>query len=713
LKDQQIETEMETEPSHQRLTGSGLTLVLSLALGILLLSGFTQSQPPAIPDQHEALASFETDLERLRQEMLIPGMSAAVVQDQELLWAKGFGYADPAQAILATADTPYHLASVTKPIGATVLMQLVEEGALSLDDPIANYGIHVESLGEVTVWHLLTHTSQGIPGLIHNYDGDRYALLDRVMTGATGRPFGQLLNERILTPLEMNHTAPNPTWGLEGFWASLGLGRDTGHYPAVYRGLAAPYQLNPEYNNVPGAYSLHFSPAAGLLSSVTDLAKFDIALDKDQLLDPATKEQMMTPAISTNGKPLIYGLGWYTQEYKETHLIWHSGGWSPSVSALILKAPDLDLTFIILANNYNLTGPYPMSQGDVLYSAPAMAFYKHLIFPKQFGKSVPAVDWTSDPDALLAQLEQIGDDDVRDVLERDLWAHRKMYAAAGRIELANQLGILATKAFPHSTLRYVPATRWVNTTLPAMSSVRATPKTIVRLGQLLLIWIVLTVVGLLLLVMNFARGSTLSRPFKEAWLLNTVFFGPLAALAFWISDRRPSQAVAMSGWRRAWGPAMFSVIGPVIYTVLGLYLYALYRPNSEISPAYLLGNLVVACLLTWFLLQTSLRARARGERYWIALRRTALLSIGTAVLATLVLLATGQLLSSNWLGDIPPDSPYFLLYAISGSLIAAVLIYPIQIWRIRRGRCYWPVYASGQSKPKLAVPSEARPVLDH
>ena len=236
--------------------------------------------------------------------MLIPGMSVAVVQDQALLWARGFGYTDLARGIAATADTPYHLASVTKPVAATVLMQLVEEGALSLDDPLADYGLQVESLGEVTIWHLLTHTSQGIPGLTHEYSGNRYGLLGAVMAGATGKPFGQLLSERLLTPLEMTHTAPNPTWGLAGYWASLGLGRNTGHYPAVYRDLAAPYQLDPEYNNVPGAYSLHFSPAAGLLSSVTDLAKFNIALDQDQLLKPQTREQMMSPAISARLAPL-------------------------------------------------------------------------------------------------------------------------------------------------------------------------------------------------------------------------------------------------------------------------------------------------------------------------------------------------------------------------------------------------------------------------
>lgn len=67
-------------------------------------------------------AQFEADLEDLRQEHKIPGFSAAIVKDQVLAWAKGFGYADPGDEIEATPDTPYHLASLTKPFAAAILM---------------------------------------------------------------------------------------------------------------------------------------------------------------------------------------------------------------------------------------------------------------------------------------------------------------------------------------------------------------------------------------------------------------------------------------------------------------------------------------------------------------------------------------------------------------------------------------------------------------
>jgi CubicO group peptidase (beta-lactamase class C family) len=79
----------------------------------------------------EVFVQFEEELEDLRQQHKIPGFSAAIVKERELLWAKGFGYADLENKVEAAPDTPYHLASVTKPFAA-IIMQLVEEGALDL-----------------------------------------------------------------------------------------------------------------------------------------------------------------------------------------------------------------------------------------------------------------------------------------------------------------------------------------------------------------------------------------------------------------------------------------------------------------------------------------------------------------------------------------------------------------------------------------------------
>ena len=133
--------------------------LLTIRLVIALLAGCGTVSAAPTEENTETWGKFEAKLEYLRQQMKIPGMSAAVVMDQKLVWAKGFGYADLENRIKATPDTPYHLASVTKTIAATLVMQLVQEGAISLDDPVSKYGVKLESQGTILVRHLLTHTS--------------------------------------------------------------------------------------------------------------------------------------------------------------------------------------------------------------------------------------------------------------------------------------------------------------------------------------------------------------------------------------------------------------------------------------------------------------------------------------------------------------------------------------------------------------------------
>src|SRR6185503_14476456 len=120
------------------------------------------------------IARFETLLESLRQELKIPAYSAAIVKDQKVIWAKGFGYADVENKIPATEHTSYHLASLTKTFASTILMQLVQEGKINLDDPVSKYGIALESNGVIRVRHLFSHTSEGNPGERYSYNGNRF-----------------------------------------------------------------------------------------------------------------------------------------------------------------------------------------------------------------------------------------------------------------------------------------------------------------------------------------------------------------------------------------------------------------------------------------------------------------------------------------------------------------------------------------------------------
>src|SRR5262245_63217251 len=161
------------------------------------------------PPNSARLANLEKRLGDLRQELKIPALSAALVKDQKVVWAKGFGFADLEKKIPATEHTSYHLASLTKTFASTILMQLVQEGKIKLDDPVSKYGITLESEGVIRVRHLLSHTSEGNPGEQYRYNGNRFAELDKVVQRATGKSFAELLIANILDPLGMNETAPN------------------------------------------------------------------------------------------------------------------------------------------------------------------------------------------------------------------------------------------------------------------------------------------------------------------------------------------------------------------------------------------------------------------------------------------------------------------------------------------------------------------------
>ena len=89
------------------------------------------------PDK-DPIAAFRKEVERLRKELNIPGISVAVLRQQRVGFAEGFGYADIESRIPAAANTPYHIASLSKPFAAAVLMKLVEKGLLNLDDAMAD-----------------------------------------------------------------------------------------------------------------------------------------------------------------------------------------------------------------------------------------------------------------------------------------------------------------------------------------------------------------------------------------------------------------------------------------------------------------------------------------------------------------------------------------------------------------------------------------------
>ena len=323
-----------------------------------------KSSPAASPD----FKRLEARLERERKRWRVPGMSAAVAQDGLILWSRGFGYADLAKQKVATADTVYHLASLTKPFAATVLLQLVQEGRLDLDSPVSDYNIELKSPGTIRVRHLLTHTSEGMPGETYRYSGNRFGQLDKILTGVTGHSFAQELSNRILEPLSLTNTCPNP----ESPQSCREARRDAEEFR---RRLAQGYKPD---GVTPVDYKQHFVTAAGLVSTVGDVVRFSHALDTNELLKPETLDLMFTPAVTSSGKRLLYALGWFVQEHRGVRLFWHYGWWVGD-SALIVKVPERKLTFVLLANSDGLSREFGLGRDDNALRSPfARAFLESM-----------------------------------------------------------------------------------------------------------------------------------------------------------------------------------------------------------------------------------------------------------------------------------------------------------------------------------------------
>lgn len=272
-------------------------------------------------------------------------------------------------AVAAADSTSYQLASLTKTFASTIIMQLVEVGQLDLEAPVTDFGIVLPGSGVVKVKHLLTHTSEGAPGSAFAYNGDRFGLLDQVISRASGESFGQRLARLVLGPLLLAHTAPN---NLDPTAFSL-----AGLDPVAFeRNLAQGYSPDGR-TRLP--YPSYFGTAAGLISAAVDVARYSIAIDRNQFLSAETQARVFTPAVSTRGNALPHGLGWFVQEIKGVRIQWHYGYWTGN-SSLIIRVPDRKLAFVLLANSDGLSRDTALGAGDLLSSPAARAFLDAFVF---------------------------------------------------------------------------------------------------------------------------------------------------------------------------------------------------------------------------------------------------------------------------------------------------------------------------------------------
>lgn len=328
----------------------GVLARILFALALLFDASASWSQAPA---EKKRLEAFEKEIDNLRSRLKIPGLSAVVLEDQEVIWAKGFGFADVENRIPATPDTLYSIASLTKTFAATLIMQLVDQGKLELDEPISHYSSDFKD-DSVRIKHLLTHTSNGTPGERFQYDGNRYDYLTAVIEKKTGKPFLNVVVETFFDPLGMSSSVPyhNVVVDADKWVASLGK-EHLDRYRANLSRFAEPYTYYGAGETVHATYPIRdfIGAAAGLLSTVRDMAKYDIAIDRRVFLKRQTQERAWTPFVSNGGERLPYGLGWFVTDYHGHKLVWHYGHWGTGFSAVYLKVPERQVSVVLLANS--------------------------------------------------------------------------------------------------------------------------------------------------------------------------------------------------------------------------------------------------------------------------------------------------------------------------------------------------------------------------
>jgi CubicO group peptidase (beta-lactamase class C family) len=281
-----------------------------LTLGFVLFSGSWSAMTPAQsrtafpaparftdPNRLTKLRSAFGDIDRLFQDFTaganVPGAAWGVVIDGQLVHSGASGYRDIASKAPATPDTVFRIASMTKSFTAMAILKLRDEGKLSLDDPaerhlpeMKGWASATADAPRITIRHLLTHGAgfpednpwgdqqlsateeqftemlrQGVPfsnasGLAYEYSNFGFAILGRIVSRASGRPYRDYLRTEILIPLGMKSTTLEPS--------SVDRGR-----------LALGYRREDEWwKDEPLLPDGAFGAMGGLLTSINDLGRY-------------------------------------------------------------------------------------------------------------------------------------------------------------------------------------------------------------------------------------------------------------------------------------------------------------------------------------------------------------------------------------------------------------------------------------------------------
>lgn len=355
-------------------------IVLAVLVVVLCGAPLYAADPPAPlaqkPEVAAAIEVFDAWVDWTVRQREQPGVSIGIVYDQDLIWSKGYGFANLPKKIPATPATAYRIASISKTFTAHALLQLRDAGKLQLDDPITKW-IPELKLSKVdpqspaiTIRHLLTHTG-GIPrevdgtywndmnfpsreamlpvlarmGVVWEpdkewkYSNVALSLAGYIVEAASGEPYAEYVARHILAPLGMAGTRVIPPTDMPTL--AVGYGR---------RMPGKPRRVEPFFN---GAYMV---PASNFASTVEDLAKYASLQFRrgpaggTQILEGSTLAEMQRVHWLQPDWKSGWGLGWGVSRRDDKTRISH-GGSVPGHRTSISMVPADKVGVIVLTNS--------------------------------------------------------------------------------------------------------------------------------------------------------------------------------------------------------------------------------------------------------------------------------------------------------------------------------------------------------------------------
>jgi serine beta-lactamase-like protein LACTB, mitochondrial len=318
----------------------------------------------------EKRSQIEAAVSKFMSATHVPGISIAVVEDGELGWATGFGFADLENNVPASEHTLFRLASISKSLSATAAMELVERGKLDLDAPVQKYcrafpeksatistrlamghlaGIrHYKSSSQDdpeigNTKHFDDPIQGGLaffkddpllskPGDEFHYSTQGYTLVGCVIEGASGVKYTEFMRRNVFLPAGMEQTQPDNRFVI-----------------IPYRTRFYQKDKSGAVENADFLDSSYKVPGGGWLSSAEDMARFEVAILDGKLLKPATRDVMWKPLQPAKGKPNGYALGWGTFAEDGRRSVGHDGG-QQGTSTNFLIVPERRAGVVVLAN---------------------------------------------------------------------------------------------------------------------------------------------------------------------------------------------------------------------------------------------------------------------------------------------------------------------------------------------------------------------------